>query len=268
MIRRPPRSTLFPYTTLFRSISPARPHATARTSMLPAHFCWREARYIVWPTQNSAPGMANKQARFKMYPGLFRALGEDIGPNLFYRGKPDPIRRILQILAQGHERIGIRGLVMPRTDIVADKNNPSTVRRCAVDEFLHLRNIHVIEWSSHRPRKVAERWVIRSLVEVTAPYQEPLRYQRHVTPLVKPSSHKGLAARISKGPGFDPEQFLDLLVGPVKLLRHHSKVVILQRVVQSKRIVARTRMRQRMVADFVTVGHGLLPTHQAHLQRA
>src|SRR2546427_7112082 len=26
MIRRPPRSTLFPYTTLFRSISPARSH--------------------------------------------------------------------------------------------------------------------------------------------------------------------------------------------------------------------------------------------------
>src|SRR5438132_1815005 len=28
MIRRPPRSTLFPYTTLFRSISPATPHWT------------------------------------------------------------------------------------------------------------------------------------------------------------------------------------------------------------------------------------------------
>src|SRR3989454_3152713 len=26
MIRRPPRSTLFPYTTLFRSTSPGRPH--------------------------------------------------------------------------------------------------------------------------------------------------------------------------------------------------------------------------------------------------
>src|SRR2546425_3273530 len=28
MIRRPPRSTLFPYTTLFRSIRPARRHVT------------------------------------------------------------------------------------------------------------------------------------------------------------------------------------------------------------------------------------------------
>src|SRR3989442_2766138 len=48
MIRRPPRSTLFPYTTLFRSVAPARPasaglrlaaahaHALGR-SHLPAH---------------------------------------------------------------------------------------------------------------------------------------------------------------------------------------------------------------------------------------
>src|SRR5206468_6226989 len=50
-------------------------HATAHTSMLPAHFCWREARYIIWPTQNSAPGMANKQARFKMYPVFFPSAG-------------------------------------------------------------------------------------------------------------------------------------------------------------------------------------------------
>src|SRR3712207_7880950 len=30
MIRRPPRSTLFPYTTLFRSRSRSRPHGTSR----------------------------------------------------------------------------------------------------------------------------------------------------------------------------------------------------------------------------------------------
>src|SRR3712207_7250185 len=30
MIRRPPRSTLFPYTTLFRSSNPAKPVLTAR----------------------------------------------------------------------------------------------------------------------------------------------------------------------------------------------------------------------------------------------
>src|SRR3954466_640344 len=37
MIRRPPRSTLFPYTTLFRSSgSPRRSHLTSTKSMLPS----------------------------------------------------------------------------------------------------------------------------------------------------------------------------------------------------------------------------------------
>src|SRR5947208_10394169 len=35
MIRRPPRSTLFPYTTLFRSPPTSRPSLRARTSPLP-----------------------------------------------------------------------------------------------------------------------------------------------------------------------------------------------------------------------------------------
>src|SRR5256885_12130334 len=35
MIRRPPRSTLFPYTTLFRSSRPARPHPPQRRRDLP-----------------------------------------------------------------------------------------------------------------------------------------------------------------------------------------------------------------------------------------
>src|SRR2546430_8408438 len=33
MIRRPPRSTLFPYTTLFRSVSPVRMRRTLRMSV-------------------------------------------------------------------------------------------------------------------------------------------------------------------------------------------------------------------------------------------
>src|SRR5688500_19485431 len=36
MIRRPPRSTLFPYTTLFRSMHPHRPAAGARFAPGPA----------------------------------------------------------------------------------------------------------------------------------------------------------------------------------------------------------------------------------------
>src|SRR6266853_4855414 len=38
MIRRPPRSTLFPYTTLFRSARPGRPRRR------PRHRCWRGRR--------------------------------------------------------------------------------------------------------------------------------------------------------------------------------------------------------------------------------
>src|SRR2546426_5088266 len=33
MIRRPPRSTLFPYTTLFRSLEPARPSGLLRSDL-------------------------------------------------------------------------------------------------------------------------------------------------------------------------------------------------------------------------------------------
>src|SRR5258708_22734638 len=35
MIRRPPRSTLFPYTTLFRSLALWQPRATAQTPVVP-----------------------------------------------------------------------------------------------------------------------------------------------------------------------------------------------------------------------------------------
>src|SRR2546422_1908309 len=52
MIRRPPRSTLFPYTTLFRSSASCRSRASARTRTLEATrrsmptclpICWRRS---------------------------------------------------------------------------------------------------------------------------------------------------------------------------------------------------------------------------------
>src|SRR6266704_353503 len=52
MIRRPPRSTLFPYTTLFRS--PARPASPARYSLFP-----RMKRF------RSRPGAATVRARLR-----------------------------------------------------------------------------------------------------------------------------------------------------------------------------------------------------------
>src|SRR5258708_28634846 len=56
MIRRPPRSTLFPYTTLFRSRRPPRPTTTtgragcfARTPVR----TWRRARRCAWSSRSS-----------------------------------------------------------------------------------------------------------------------------------------------------------------------------------------------------------------------
>src|SRR2546430_10422039 len=45
MIRRPPRSTLFPYTTLFRSPKPA-PQFTARTMALVRRRRWRREQFV------------------------------------------------------------------------------------------------------------------------------------------------------------------------------------------------------------------------------
>src|SRR5690349_22624118 len=42
MIRRPPRSTLFPYTTLFRSISPTSARTRARRTSWTT-WCWRRS---------------------------------------------------------------------------------------------------------------------------------------------------------------------------------------------------------------------------------
>src|SRR2546425_9665060 len=52
MIRRPPRSTLFPYTTLFRSIRAARPAHSSRAWRTTPGCC---ARPIAsWPTMSTA----------------------------------------------------------------------------------------------------------------------------------------------------------------------------------------------------------------------
>src|SRR3712207_8252663 len=45
MIRRPPRSTLFPYTTLFRSCSPSREYRRTQRTVSGAWASARERRY-------------------------------------------------------------------------------------------------------------------------------------------------------------------------------------------------------------------------------
>src|SRR5258708_11785890 len=53
MIRRPPRSTLFPYTTLFRSLLPRRAEARWRTLFVPACL----------PTECEVPSTDRKSTR-------------------------------------------------------------------------------------------------------------------------------------------------------------------------------------------------------------
>src|SRR3712207_8109211 len=50
MIRRPPRSTLFPYTTLFRSVDQFRTHTAAAT---------RSAENPIWTLASSIPGVGH-----------------------------------------------------------------------------------------------------------------------------------------------------------------------------------------------------------------
>src|SRR2546429_3143908 len=54
MIRRPPRSTLFPYTTLFRSSRSSRPTGTTRHS-LPAHSLWAPPHSPSGRSPNAVP---------------------------------------------------------------------------------------------------------------------------------------------------------------------------------------------------------------------
>src|SRR5260221_3178398 len=51
MIRRPPRSTLFPYTTLFRSDSVRQPLGPGQSQTV------QSAQASQWPAQGSAAGM-------------------------------------------------------------------------------------------------------------------------------------------------------------------------------------------------------------------
>src|SRR2546425_2538126 len=60
MIRRPPRSTLFPYTTLFRSVSCGRTAPCGPpTKTDPSWTCWRQRSPRV-PTKTQASTTANR----------------------------------------------------------------------------------------------------------------------------------------------------------------------------------------------------------------
>src|SRR2546422_3693554 len=55
MIRRPPRSTLFPYTTLFRSLQSGLPHHSTSGRTDRAHLQWHRPRLVAALVTASAP---------------------------------------------------------------------------------------------------------------------------------------------------------------------------------------------------------------------
>src|SRR2546426_1777895 len=64
MIRRPPRSTLFPYTTLFRSRRPLRPRLAPRLpDARPAPLAAREPPAVALPPRRASPVVRGLAAR-------------------------------------------------------------------------------------------------------------------------------------------------------------------------------------------------------------
>src|SRR2546429_10028631 len=89
MIRRPPRSTLFPYTTLFRSITARLPWERAEGKIQPWH---RDRLAAVYVRQSTAAqvadhgestrlqyGLAERAAALGWAPSRGVGIGEDLG---------------------------------------------------------------------------------------------------------------------------------------------------------------------------------------------
>src|SRR3712207_7424195 len=65
MIRRPPRSTLFPYTTLFRSLGPFKLRGTAKVEVEDDGTATLEATAVL-PGLKLGPGGADAHAKVKL----------------------------------------------------------------------------------------------------------------------------------------------------------------------------------------------------------
>src|SRR2546423_9029458 len=104
MIRRPPRSTLFPYTTLFRSLTTIKPRVRAVLRLLTVHAGNPVHREVLeaafWPDADAETGARNlhvavSSLRSWLEPGLGRG-----GSSILLR-QGDAYRLALQSDAQG-----------------------------------------------------------------------------------------------------------------------------------------------------------------------
>src|SRR6266568_5182872 len=221
-------------------------------------------RKATWPLSCRS----RKAALPPVFPALlfvFRTLLLNMRGDLFHRTEPNPVRRIFQIVAQGFERPGVGDLIPSLAYLMTDENDPAPVLGGLIDDFLHLGKVHIVEGCPHRLRKIADHRVIRGLIKVAPAHQESFSDQRHVTPHVEASPHEFLAAGIGERLGCYPQHSPDLLVRVIELLCHLPQIVVLQWILERKRIVARAGVGNRVVANFMPVCHGLLPSHEALL---
>src|SRR5438034_8454616 len=69
----------------------------------------------------------------------------DVSADFANGSEPNPVGWIPGIVAQGLQRLGVRHLITPVTDLMTDKNDPTALFRCLLDRFHHLLKVHVIE---------------------------------------------------------------------------------------------------------------------------
>src|SRR5215471_3346154 len=83
-----------------------------------------------------------------------------IRADLLHRAQPDLVCRVLQIMAQFFERMGIGYLESPLADLVPHKNHPPSLLDRHIDDLVHLRKIHIVEGSPHRLCQIHDARVI------------------------------------------------------------------------------------------------------------
>src|SRR2546422_3500557 len=88
MIRRPPRSTLFPYTTLFRSFSPYRSFAASSAASAPGLPC-----FCASPASRSEEHTSELQSRLHLVCRLLLEKKKQLTSACHARYIPSPRRR-------------------------------------------------------------------------------------------------------------------------------------------------------------------------------